>query len=167
VRLLFTDLVFVAGERMLDWLKSPKLLERAEAAAKQMRYFRLFRQRGSFDELSASATRAGFKVMREDAFDKEASFRWAADADRPDFTFHLSFADPTAASVTAESYGEISGLVMTSISSLPKIGIDAKTSLEKHEQHELGRNALQFRKIMLTFPDFDGGAEELLGRFRF
>lgn len=143
MRLLFTDLVFVAGERMLDWLKSPKLLERAEAPAKQMRYFRLFSQRGSFDELSASATRAGFKVMREDAFDKEASFRWAAEADRPDFTFHLSFANPTAASVTAESYGEISGLVMTSISSLPKIGIEAKTSLENHE---LGRNAHQFRK---------------------
>jgi hypothetical protein len=53
---------------------------------------------------------------------------------------------------------------MTSISSLSKIGIEAKTSLEKHE---LGRNAHQFRKIMLTFPDFDGGAEELLGRFRF
>jgi hypothetical protein len=83
--------------------------------------------------------------MHEDAFDKEASLRWAADADRSDFTFHLSFDDPTAVSVTAESYGDISGLVMTSISSLSKIGIEAKTSLEKHE---LGRNAHQFRKIM-------------------
>jgi hypothetical protein len=40
----------------------PKLLERAEIAAKKMRYFRLFSQKGSFGELSASAQRAGFEV---------------------------------------------------------------------------------------------------------
>ncbi len=76
---------------MFDWLKSPKLLERAEIAAKQMRYFRLFSQRGTFDELIPSARRAGFVVLYSGDFEQEASFQWAA-AD-PDFTFHVSFKD--------------------------------------------------------------------------
>jgi hypothetical protein len=46
---------------MLDRLKSPKLLERAKLAAKQMSYFRLFSQKGSFEGLAASAKRAGFE----------------------------------------------------------------------------------------------------------
>jgi hypothetical protein len=145
---------------MLSWLKSPKLQERAEAAAKQMRYFRLFSQRGSFDELGASARRAGFEVIHEDAF--EASFRWAADADHPDFTFHVACGDLEAVSVTAEScQRDIFGLVMTSIASEPTIVIEAKKSLE---EYKLGRNADQFRKIMLTFPDFDDGMEQFLRR---
>jgi hypothetical protein len=143
---------------MFDWLKSPKLLERAEAAAKQMRYFRLFSQKGSFGEMGASAKRAGFELIHEDAFDKEAGFRWAADAAQPDFVFHVSFENPDRVSVIAESYGDIFGLVMVSHSHLPKIGIEAKPSLGKHE---LGRNADRFRKILLTFPDFDGGVERI------
>jgi hypothetical protein len=31
-------------------------------------------------------------------------------------------------------------------------------------EHELGRNAHVFREILLTFPDFDSGFEDLLGR---
>jgi hypothetical protein len=142
---------------MFDWLKSPKLLERAEVAAKQMRYFRLFSQRGSFGELSASAKRAGFELIQEDAFGrKEAGFQWAADGAQLDFSFHVSFENPEAVSVIAESYRDIFGLVMISHSHLPKIGIEAKPSPEKRE---FGRNADRFRKILLTFPDFDGGVE--------
>jgi hypothetical protein len=140
---------------------SPELLERAENAAKQMRYFRPFSQRGAFGELSASANRAGFELIQEDAFDKQASFRWAADAAQPDFLFHVSFENPESVSVIAESYGDIVGLVMVSHSNLTKISIEAKPSLEKGE---LGANADSFREILLTFPDFDGGFEELLGR---
>jgi hypothetical protein len=52
----------------------PKLLERAEIAARQMRYFRLFSQKGSFDELSASAQRAGFSATYEDPYRKKPAF---------------------------------------------------------------------------------------------
>jgi hypothetical protein len=145
---------------MLSWLRSPKLQERAEAAAKQMRYFRLFSQRGSFDELGASARRAGFEVIHEDTF--ESRFRWAADADHPDFTFHVSCDDLEAVSVTAEScQRDIFGLVMTSFASEPKIAIEAKKSLE---EYKFGRNADRFLKIMLTFADFDDGMEQFLRR---
>jgi hypothetical protein len=72
----------------------------------------------------------------------------------------VSFENPEAVAVSAESYGDIFGLVMISHSHLPKIGIEAKPSLE------VRRNAHQFRKILLTVPDFDGGFEELLSRFR-
>jgi hypothetical protein len=138
----------------------PKLLERAEIAAKQMRYFRLFSQKGSFGELGASATRAGFEATYEDAFEKEAGFQWSSEGD-PDFTFFVSFNDPEAVTVTAESYGDIFGLVMTSVSNVPKISIETKPSLVADE---LGPNAHFFQEILLTFPDFDGGFEDLLGR---
>jgi hypothetical protein len=138
----------------------PKLLQRAEIAAKQMRYFRLFSQKGSFGELGASATRAGFEAAYENAFEREAGFQWPSEGD-PDFRFLVSFYDPEAVSVTAESYGDIFGLVMTCVSNLPKISIETKPLLA---EHELGRNALVFQKILLTFPDFDGGFEDLLGR---
>jgi hypothetical protein len=110
----------------------PKLLERAEIAAKQMRYFRLFSEKGSFGELSASAQRAGFEVTYEDAAEKEAGFQWPSEGD-PDFTFLVSFADPEVVTVTAESYGDIFGLVMTSVSNAPKISIEAKPSLAENE----------------------------------
>jgi hypothetical protein len=146
---------------MFRWLKSPKLLERAENAAKQMRYFRLFSQRGSFGELSASSKRAGFELIHENGSDKEVSFRWAADGAHPDFLFHVSFGNPEAVEVVAESYGDIYGLVLLSHSNLPKISVEVKQTLEKRE---LSRDAHTFRKILLTFPDFDGGGvEQFLG----
>jgi hypothetical protein len=138
----------------------PKLLERVEVASKQMRYFRLFSQKGSFDEMGASATRAGFEATYEDVFEREAGFQLPSKGD-PDFTFLVSFYYPEAVSVIAESYGDIFGLVMTSVSNVPKISIETKPSLAKNE---LGRNALVLQKILLTFPDFDGGFEDLLGR---
>jgi hypothetical protein len=148
---------------MFNWLKSPKLFERAELATKQMRYFRLFSQKGSFEGLGASAKRAGFEMAYEDTFDKVAGFRWAADGGQPDFIFLVSFEDSDAVSVIAGSHRDISGLIMISHSHLPKISVEVKPSLEKHE---VGRNAHLFRKILLTFPDFDDGAEELLSRFK-
>jgi hypothetical protein len=59
------------------------------------------------------------------------------------------------------SHRDIFGLVMTSVSNVPKISIEAKPSLA---EHEVGRNAHDFQKIILTFPDFDGGFQDLLGR---
>jgi hypothetical protein len=149
---------FDGGLAMFGWLKSPKLTERAEIAAKQMRYFRLFSQKGSFEGLGASAKRAGFEMIYEDAFGKVAGFRWAADGDS-DFTFFVSFGDPEAVLVTADSCGDIFGLVMISISNIPKIIVKAKP----FAKHEVGPNAHLFRKIILTFPDFD--AESLPSRF--
>jgi hypothetical protein len=78
-----------------------------------------------------------------------------------DFTFLVSFNDPEAVTVTAESHGDIFGLIMTSVSNVPNISVEAKPSLA---EHELGLNAHVFQKILLTFPDFDGGFEDLLGR---
>jgi hypothetical protein len=143
---------------MLDRLKPPKLPDRAKLAAKQMSYFRLFSQKGSFEGLAASAKRAGFVMAYEDALRKVAGFRWAAHGAQPDFIFLVSYENSDAVSVIAESHRDIFGLIMISHSHLPKIGVEMKPSLEKHE---LGRNAHQFRKILLTFPDFDRGAEEL------
>jgi hypothetical protein len=147
------------GLAMLARLKSPKLLERAKLAAKQMSYFRLFSQNGSFDGLAASAKRAGFEMAYEDALQKVAGFRWAADGAHPDFIFLVSHENSSAVSVIAESHRDIFGLIMISHSHLPKIGIEIKPSLERHE---LGRNAHRFREILLTFPDFEAVAEELI-----
>jgi hypothetical protein len=69
--------------------------------------------------------------------------------------------DPEVVTVTAESYGDIFGLVMTRVSNAPKISIEAKPSLA---EHELGRHAHAFQEILLTFPDFDSGFEDLLAR---
>jgi hypothetical protein len=148
------------GSRVLGWLNSPTLQERANAAAKQMRYFRLFSQRGSFDELGASARRAGFKVIHEDAF--EARFQWAADIDYPDFTFRVSYEPLEAVSVTAEScQRDILGVVMTSVATESTIVVEMKQSLE---DFRIGRNADQLRRILLVFPDFDDGMEQFLRR---
>jgi hypothetical protein len=106
----------------------PKLVARAEIAAKQMRYFRLFSQRGLFVELGASASRAGFEMTHQDFFEKKAGFHWRSEADR-DFRFLVSFEDPEAVTVTAESQGDIFGLIMTSVSNIPRIGIETKFSL--------------------------------------
>jgi hypothetical protein len=157
-----TVVLLDAGTRILSWLRFPKIQERAEAAAKQMRYFQLFSQRGSFEELGASARRAGFEVIYQDNF--EARFRWAADADYPDFMFHVSRDDLETVSVAAESCRrDILGLVMNSTPGESKITIEAKSSLE---EYALGRNADRYRRIMLTFPDFDDGMEQFLRRVR-
>jgi hypothetical protein len=90
-----------------------------------MRYSRLFSQKSSFEDLSASAKRAGFEVVYKDVRAKVASFPWASEGD-PDSTVFVSFTDPEAVLVKADSYGDIFGLTMTSISSAPKIVVEAK-----------------------------------------
>jgi hypothetical protein len=59
--------------------------------------------------------------------------------------------------VIAESHRDIFGLIMTSHSHLPKVAVEMKPLVEKHK---LGPNALPFREILLTFPDFEDVAEE-------
>jgi hypothetical protein len=109
-----------------------------------MRYFQPFSQKGSFEELPASAKRAGFEMKYENAFDRVAGFRWAADRD-PDFTFFVAFCDPEAVSVSADSHGDIFGPVMTSISNVPKIIVEAKPWLV---EREFGRNAHLFPRMV-------------------
>jgi hypothetical protein len=133
------------------FIDSSDLVERAEMAAKQMRYFGLVAQKSSFSELLPSAKRAGFALLNENTKRKEAEFRWATG--EPDFIFSVSFERPERVSVIAESYGDIFGLVLVSHSHVPDISVETKPSLGKHE---LGHNALRFRDLLLMFPDFDG-----------
>ncbi len=127
------------------------LRERAQVAAKQMKYFGLVAQKSSFGELLPSAKRAGFALLGEDTERKEAAFQWATG--QPDFIFSISFEDPQKVSVVAESYQDIFGLVLASYSHARTISVETKPSLANHE---LGRNALRFREILLAFPGFDG-----------
>jgi hypothetical protein len=129
---------------------SSGLRERAEIAAKQMRYFGLVAQKSSFSELLPSAKRAGFALLDQKPERKEAAFHWTTD--EPDFLFSVSFEHPDKVSVIAESCGDIFGLVLVSYSHVPNVSVETKPSLANHE---LGRNALRFRDILLIFPDFD------------
>jgi hypothetical protein len=148
---------------MFEWIKKQlKLDDRAEAAAKQIRYFQLFSQRGAFEQLGASALRAGFKILHEDAI--EARFQWIADGYHPDFTFYVWFDERGEMSIIAKSSpGDIFGLVMTCLANETKISIEKEASLE---EHELGRHAIQFRDRMLTLEDFDDGIERYIRNTR-
>lgn len=129
----------------------PDLLERAEIAAKQMRYFGLVAKKSSFSELTPSAKRAGFALLEQDIERKRAGFQWAAG--NPDFRFSVSFEDPERVSVIAESCAaDIFGLVLVSHSHVPNISVETKPWLGSDQ---LGRNATRFRSTLLTFPDFD------------
>lgn len=128
----------------------PALMERAEIAAKQMRYFGLVARKSSFSELVPSAKRAGFALLHENAERKEAVLHWATG--EPDLIFSVSFEHPTKVSVVAESCGDIFGLALLSYSHVPSISVETKPSLGSQE---LGRNARRFRDILLTLPDFD------------
>jgi hypothetical protein len=75
----------------------------------------------------------------------------------------VSFGDPEAIFVNADSHGDIHGLIMTSISNAPKIVVEAKPWLT---QKEFGRNVHLFQKLLLTFPDFDPAAEDFFNHFR-
>ena len=133
-------------------LKSSDLVERAEIAAKQMRYFGLVAKKSSFEELIPSAKRAGFALLKEDTERKEAAFQWPTG--KPDFTFSVSFENPDRVSVIAESRaGDIFGLVLVSHSHVPNFSVETKPWLGNDE---LGINALRFRDRLLMFPDFDG-----------
>jgi hypothetical protein len=126
------------------------LMERASNAARQMRYFALAIRRSSFSELISSAGRAGFTQVDGHPQRKEALFRWSAG--EPDLIFSVSFGDPAKASVVAVSRGDISGLILTALSQAPTISVEANPCIENRE---LGRNAVLFRDMLLTFSDFD------------
>jgi hypothetical protein len=126
------------------------LMERASNVARQMRYFALIAKRASFDELVPSAKRAGFAELSKDMQNQEASFRWAAG--KPDFIFSVSFKDPEAPSVIAESADDIFGLILASSSHATRISVETSPSVGNKE---LGRNASIFRDILLMLPDFD------------
>ena len=128
----------------------PALMERASNAARQVRYFCLAARRFTFSELILSARRAGFAQLDENSQLKEAAFRWAAG--EPDLVFSVSFANPARISIVAESQADILGLILTAYSHIPTVSVEINPSLENKE---LGRNALLFRDMLLTFPDFD------------
>jgi hypothetical protein len=126
------------------------LMERASNAARQMRYFAVAIRRSSSTELISSARRAGFTQLDGHPQRKDALFRWSAG--EPDFIFSVSFDEPAKASVVAVSRGDISGLILTALSRAQTISVEANPCIENRE---LGRNAVLFRDMLLTFPDFD------------
>ena len=129
----------------------PALMERASNAVRQMRYFALATKRFSFGELIPSAARAGFHLVSEDSQSSEAAFRWAG-AGEADLIFSVSYGDPDRISIIAESQGDIFGLMLTAYSHISTISVETSPTLENSE---LGQNALLFRDMLLTFPDFD------------
>jgi hypothetical protein len=130
--------------------KLPALMERASNAARQMRYFGLAMRKFSFEELISSARRAGFIQLGESTELKEVSFQWASGP--PDLIFSVSFRDPARISVVAESQADIFGLVLTAYSHSSTTSVEIKPTVA---ERELGRDALLFRDMLLTFSGFD------------
>ena len=126
------------------------LMERASNAARQMKYFSLASKKFSFNELASSALRAGFVQVAANPQLKEASFQWASG--HPDLVFSISFRDPAGPSVVAESQADIFGLVLTASSQAATISVDINPTVE---DGDLGRSALIFRDMLLSFPGFD------------
>jgi hypothetical protein len=126
------------------------LMERASIAVRQMKYFSLAARRFTFDELTASATRAGFIPIMNYSHPKEASFRWGAG--EPDLIFTATYQDAARVSIVAETQADIFGLILTAYSQASTISVEANPMIE---DKELGRNALMFRDMLLTFPGFE------------
>lgn len=145
---------------MFSWFRSFDLPRRAKRAAEQMIFFVSACKTMPFNEIAVSAQHAGFIVDSEDHVRKEAGFHWP-ERD-PDFTFYVSFRDEQRIAVTAESYGDIFGLVLVSHSHLPNISVETKQEFGV----EMGANALRFRKILLSFPGFDEGSEAFARLFK-
>jgi hypothetical protein len=125
------------------------LLQRAKIVVQHMKYFELAARKCSFSEIVPSASRAGFILLSEDPQEKEARFRWQLG--EPDFIFSVSFNDPERVSVVAESCGDIQGLVLVGHSHVTDISVETKPWLGSDE---FGPNAMQFREILLSFPQF-------------
>ena len=126
------------------------LMDRVSNAVRQMRYFSLAAKRFTFDELTSSATRAGFILRAEYPQLQESSFEWGAGA--PDLLFTASYRDPARASIVAQSQGDIFGLILTAYSEISTISVEINPTIE---DRELGENALLFRDMLLTFPGFE------------
>jgi hypothetical protein len=139
------------GESPIAIETLPALMERASNAARQIRYFALATRRFSYDELIPSAARAGFCVVEENSRSMEAAFRWGG-AVEPDLIFSVSYGDPAGVAIVAESQADIFGLVITAYSHIATITVETSPTVENTA---LGPNALLFRDLLLTFPDFD------------
>ena len=126
------------------------LMERASNAARQMKYFSLAAKKFSFEELASSATRAGFAQVAANPQAKEASFQWASG--QPDLIFSISFRDHARASVMAESQADIFGLILSASSDAATISVEINPTVE---DDDLGRSALIFKDMLLTFSGFD------------
>lgn len=125
------------------------LMERASNAARQMKYFGMATKQFSFDELISSARRAGFTRL-ENPNTEEASFQWAGGT--PDLIFSVSYRDPANISIVAESRADVFGLILTGYSHISTISVETDLTIE---DRALGDNALLFRDMLLTFPNFD------------
>lgn len=126
------------------------LMERASNAARQMKYFGLAAKKFSFEELASSATRAGFVQVAANPQVKEASFQWASG--QPDLIFSISLRDHARASVIAESQADVFGLILSASSDAVTISVEIDPTVE---DDDLGRSALIFKDMLLTFPGFD------------
>jgi hypothetical protein len=126
------------------------LMDRVSNAVRQIRYFSLAAKRFTYDELTSSATRAGFILSAEYPQLQEASFEWGAGA--ADLLFTASYRDPDRASIVAQSQGDIFGLILTAYSEISTISVEINPTVE---DKELGENALLFRDMVLTFPGFE------------
>lgn len=126
------------------------LMERASNAVRQMRYFSLAVKRFTFDELVASAARAGFIPIVKYPHSKEASFQWGAGV--PDLIFTVAFQDSARVSIIAETRADISGLILMAYSQASIISVEVNPTIA---DKELGKNALMFRDMLLTFPGFE------------
>jgi hypothetical protein len=126
------------------------LMERASIAVRQMKYFILAAKHFSLEELASSATRAGFIQREANPRLGEAAFEWASG--QPDLLFLVSFRDPARVSIVAETQADLFGLVLTAYSSATGVSVELNPTIE---DGDLGRNALLFKNILLTFPGFD------------
>ena len=124
------------------------LLRRAKIVEKQLAYFGVVVRKCSFEDAIASAERAGFTLVVSNEANKEAVLEWPAE---PDFLFSLSFEDPAMISVVAESRGDIYGLSLVSHSAMTDVSVELKPSLR---MDQLGKNALQFRDVLLSLSHF-------------
>jgi len=124
------------------------LLRRAKIVEKQLAYFGVVVRKCSFEDAIPSAERAGFTLVVSNEANKEAVLEWPAE---PDFLFSLSFEDPAMISIVAESRGDIYGLSLVSHSAMTDVSVELKPSLR---MDQLGKNALQFRDVLLSLPHF-------------
>jgi hypothetical protein len=127
---------------------STDLLRRAKNVERQFAYFGLVVRKCSFDDAIPSAERAGFTLVASNAADREALLEWS---EEPDFLFSLAFEDPAIIWIVAESRDDIYGLNLVSHSGIVEVSVELKPWLGIDQ---LGRNALKFRDILLSFPQF-------------
>jgi hypothetical protein len=126
------------------------LMERASNAAKQMKYFGLASKQFSLLELISSAVRAGFAQVDANVQSSEASFQWASGP--ADLIFSVSFRDTAKVSIVAVSQADVFGLILTGYSDADSVSVETNPTIA---DGDLGRNAVMFSSMLLTFSGFD------------